>query len=502
MSLSDILTILGLIAAIIAFVSEKNREYLFLKFSYLHFGLLIAFEWFKGKNLYVSWLIIPGWPTVGAWAYIITVLILVFLFYRVYYGFFPSQNREKLISYYKNQILKGEFSFLVGLIERYHKNDISKYLELDSKNEVNPPILAFEEKAYEKELLKIITSNRLKIANNVYYEIIIDNTFIDNTVNTHPYLFADFICHLNTQRTSDEDFVYHYLSILIENNNYHLIRELRHNQNYNRHHRYNLPEENKILRSLFLDCNVANYNYAWQPFGQLTCKYLEQEAEKNYSPLKNKYREREKDELWSLRIYQAIWFFDIMVRESIGQSIPWHMWLFYFRHFTDLLIEVIPDQNDYDSDSEHPSYAHYMIYKQFNVMLEWLRVAHELNTDSRVIDTIRCLGWCVNSICQADDAKISAEFKRRQVERILTSYFNFSDSPDNIASTTAREWFERLFLNPKGVDYGVPIRTTEYLHTLQDAWDHFDKIPYQHHEDNGSIEQFVTNVITPLGLRE
>ena len=59
-----------------------------------------------------------------------------------------------------------------------------------------------------------------------------------------------------------------------------------------------------------------------------------------------------------------------------------------------------------------------------------------------------------------------------------------------------------MFLNPKGVDFGTPIITTEYLVALQDAWDEFDKFPYQYHEGNGSIQHFVTTVLTPLRLNE
>lgn len=178
------------------------------------------------------------------------------------------------------------------------------------------------------------------------------------------------------------------------------------------------------------------------------------------------------------------------------------MWLFYFRHFTDLLIEIIPIQNDYDGDSDYPSLAHKMIYEQFYIMTDWLDLAKEQETDNRVIDTIRCLGWCVHSICQADNSKISIRFRRSLLDLILSTYFNFSHYTNNIASTTARQWLDRMFLNPKGVDFGTPERTNEYLNALKDAWDEFDKVPYQYHEDNGSIPHFVTRIFTPLGLNE
>ena len=84
----------------------------------------------------------------------------------------------------------------------------------------------------------------------------------------------------------------------------------------------------------------------------------------------------------------------------------------------------------------------------------------------------------------------------------ISSLFEFSHYPYNIAATTARQWLETMFLNPKGVDLGISIRTPEYLTALQDAWDEFDKVPYQYYEDNGSIQHFIKKILIPIGLHE
>ena len=160
---------------------------------------------------------------------------------------------------------------------------------------------------------KSVNDNRLTYANNVYWEIITDETFLDNTVLTHPYLYTDFISCLTTKRKADEDFIFRYLSLLIKNNNYHLIRELKNNQNFSEFSRYKLPKENRILRSLFINVRVAEYNYAWQPYGKLTCKYLEEESEKKFSFLRTKYKGGDEHEMWDLMIFQAIWFFNITI---------------------------------------------------------------------------------------------------------------------------------------------------------------------------------------------
>src|SRR5690606_38742499 len=149
-------------------------------------------------------------------------------------------------------------------------------------------------------------------------------------------------------------------------------------------------------------------------------------------------------------------YFNYMVRETIYRDSGWHMWLFYFRHTIDHIIELIPEVNNYRPESEHSSFAHYIIYEQFDIMLGWIRLAKDQETDNQVIDTIRCLGWCIHSVCQADEQKLSKAFKKRQLDRCVDLYLDYAYYPDNIACSTAREWLTKLFLNPKGVEFGIP----------------------------------------------
>ena len=141
-----------------------------------------------------------------------------------------------------------------------------------------------------------------------------------------------------------------------------------------------------------------------------------------------------------------------------------------------------------------------MIYEQFSNMTGWLALARDQETDHRVIDTIRCLGKCIHLLCQASDDKILPRFRRSMLDMVLAAYFKFSDYPDNPASKTATKWFEKMFNFPKGTDFGLQEVTHEYLVALQDAWNHFDKVPFQYHGTGGAIERFRDKVLSPLGL--
>ena len=176
------------------------------------------------------------------------------------------------------------------------------------------------------------------------------------------------------------------------------------------------------------------------------------------------------------------------------------MGLFYFRHFTPCLIEIIPVENNYCDRAAYPSVAHYMILQQFIIMVDWLELAKDLNVDYRVKGTVECLGWCVVHICEADRYQISYGFTRDVLNLLFVTYFDFSRYPDNIGASRAREWLEKIFLSPKLDDCGLQNTTDEYLKSFQYAWNKFDKVRFEDH-DNGSIQQFARKVLTPLGLK-
>jgi hypothetical protein len=176
-------------------------------------------------------------------------------------------------------------------------------------------------------------------------------------------------------------------------------------------------------------------NYVWYPVGEGVIKSLKfDEPQKEF--LLKKYDSQLVPELWNHKIWIATVYFNYMVRETIFRNSEWHMWLFYFRNTIDLLIKIIPEDNTYSQESEHPSMAHYIIYEQFDIMLGWLELAKEQETGNRVIDTIRCLGNCFHSLCQADDSKISRNFKKSRLDRIINMYCDYTYYPDNVGCFT------------------------------------------------------------------
>lgn len=79
MTISDLLTLIGILLAIIAFISERNREYVILKLSnteitiivvlFFHIHFLLSYQWWTDKFEFLKRTQIEGFPTPDAWAY-------------------------------------------------------------------------------------------------------------------------------------------------------------------------------------------------------------------------------------------------------------------------------------------------------------------------------------------------------------------------------------------------------------------------------------------------
>lgn len=510
---SDFLTILTIVVAVWTVIPKKEKSFILLFFStvelwsilagvaYVHF--LMSFDWLLEN--WFPWLSIftvnKGIPA-ETWAYIISLLLLVVPVLKVLFGYFSKYKKQALIAHYNSLLKQNEIDLLYGYLQKYHINDIQRYLvglsNLPEKESIDIILRrrTEEDKVYE-ELAK---PTRINFAASVYGYILQDEHYVKAAATKYPELFATAIKGMQTKRAANQNFVKLYIECLFESKNQSFIQELKivndsNNSIRNIEQNYDLP----ILSGLLVNTEAAAENYVWYPVGEGSVKSLKFDDEQK-TFLIREYDHHLEPELWNYKIWIATVYFNYMVRETIYRDSGWHMWLFYFRHTTDQLIELIPKVNNYRAESDHPSFAHYIIYEQFDIMLGWIRLAKDLETDNRVIDIIRCLGWCIHSLCQADEQKIPRTFKKQQLDRVVDLYLNYAYFPDNIACSIAREWLTRLFLNPKGVDFGAPEITPEYLSLLSEVWDEYDRIPFTAHGNGHILEEFEVNILQQLGI--
>ena len=457
-------------------------------------------NWFPGLSVFV---LTKGIPS-KSWAYILALATIVYPIVKVTFSFFAKSRLSDLLSLYDAYLKEGEIDLLADIIVKYHIQDIEQFKRgLSQVPEKSGKDIVLRRRtdadvAYEK----LVSPKRLLFASGVYNNILRNETFVQGAANKYPQMFAKAFNGMRTKGSADQDFAKLYTGELFIHKNKSLIEELKIVNGSNSslldiQEQYDIP----ILAGLLSHTEAAAENYVWYSVGNEAVKSLKHDANQREF-LRQEHDYDLEPEMWGQKIYVAIVYFNYMVRETIYNDNAYHMWLFYYDRFVTLLIELLPKENTYEPRSEYPSFAHKMIYEQFSIMTDWLALARDQETDHRIIDTIRCLGKCIHSLCQASDSKILPRFRRSMLDMVLHAYFKFSDYPDNPASKTAREWFEKMFAFPKGTDFGTREVTDEYLGAIQDAWNHFDKVPYQYHGTGEAIERFKDNVLFPLGIED
>ena len=512
MTISDLLTLIGILLAIIAFVSERTREYIFLKlskkelwllaFSFLYVHFLLYYQWWREKLECLGKFEFDGFPTSETWAYIISVVTLFYFSWKIFYGNFPLSRKDKLLSYYKKLLLKNDISFLAELVEKYHLEDVVEFLKkkksIKIKNETGHWALDHQE--YLKQYHKVIKGKKITYGGIIYGNIILNDTFLDNAANINPYLFTKIIQQLNDNELKDVDFVNRYLKVLMTNKNGSFFREIRNNQNLGEFDAYKIEKERPILFTLFNDITVCSVNQAWRGVGEPAIIEMQEEAKKEYSVLRESNREQDNDTLWSFRITIAIWYFDIMVRQSIAQNVNNHMWMFYYYHFVKEIIANMQDLPFKESDLNRKSRNFDLLESIFMKMMDWKNVILKSKNDYLTKSVYDCIGECTYELAITD--KLRKDDKNYLInwvwEDLIQTYAqdNNSDEIINKIINIGFDMFKRptmLFL-PDSQD--ISLKDKKYLSALQILWDKRDIAGLRDYQDR--VDDFKTNVINEL----
>lgn len=512
---SDFLTILGLALAIWSFIPNKERDFILLFFSKFEIGvfifglfyihLLMSFDWIL--NNWCPWLskfTVSGGIPANIYAYIISLIIIVWPILKVAKFYFSGSRLDDLISLYKSLLYDGDAELLHKYISKYHEDDIKQFLiglsHLPEKESIE--ILLRSRTEADEKYESLISPKRIRFASYVYGKIIQDETFVRIIAPIYPEFFGRIFIGIENENASNEELIKLFLEVVFETKNKTFIHELKIvNDSFDSIEIQCKRTDLTILRGILVNTKAASANSVWYPIGEGMVKSLNYDREQKDFLLKE-YDSDLKLELWNQKIWIGTVYFNYMVRETIYRDSKWHMWLFYYRTTVELLIENIPKVNKYDHKLAYPSFIHYILDQTFGIMLEWLELAEKLNTKNRVIDTIRCLGWCLNLLNQADEDKISRKFKVDLWDRVIYMYYNIELESENIASSTIKDWLIKLFLNPRRVDKGEPEITDEYISILNEAWNNFDKIPLSHHGQDELLKDFVVNILNPLGIED
>jgi hypothetical protein len=506
MGISDILTLIGLLFAIFAFIYEGEGEFIFIKFNWLDVAIivlallllnyLIYYDFYleKGlvwKALYFTWGLNPS-----TWAYILSLGIIGYLFFRIFFGAIPFSNRDKLINFYKRLVNKGDFDKVMGYIEKYHEKMVFQYHAVFKKNQ------HLQEVEYEKadsvtqfRLMRgdanyrnrVSYSRQEKLAGSVYRWIIERDDFIDATANEFPYFYSEIYKYFNYTYSPNEETINSFFTTLLGNNNKFLKRELSSNVNSKEGERYNyrFEEDNLLLKSVFEDLKVAETTYVWKPFGEVAIQEIGSLEEDHFL-----FQLRNSDihtdlKFLDLSIGKSIRFFDIMVRQAIYKKHGYHMWLPYYYHFVHDILEVTPHQEKFGIDDwrgDYPTNYLYLIYRITSNIYDWYHAMEDALYDG-IGDTIsKTMSGILLEISNSDS--VGKDWSINQFKLFIKIYCEVSTAPLKEKNEEASkeinkpiaESIEKVMLRPA---YGNDDEMKEYWRILKLAWSKFDRVPYE-----------------------
>lgn len=517
MTISDLLTLIGILLAIIAFVTERTREYVFLKLSkptfwllallFLFIHFLLFYSWWREKLVCLQEFEFEDFPLSSTWAYLISIVTVSFFSWKIFSGNFPLSRKNNLLMYYKKLLLKNDIAFLAELVEKYHLEEVIAYLKkrktIKVKEDTSPYLYSQE---YDKQYKKNIKGRKLIYGGTIYGNIILNETFLDNVANINPYIFAKVIQQLNDIELKDDDFVNRYLKILMTNKNGNFFREIRNTQDLNTFGAYQIKVGRPILYALFNDVTVCSINQAWRGVGEPAIIEMQEEAKKEYSSLRESDREQDSDTIWTFRTTIAIWYFDIMVRQSIVQKVNDHMWMFYYYHFVKSIFTNMRDLPFPNSEMNRKSRNFDLIETIFTKMMDWKDVIVKSKNVELIESVYDCMGQCVYELAITD--KLRDEDKNYLInwvweDLIKTSAPAAIGTDNEITKNVVEVGFE-MFKRPSMLftpdsKYISDIdreRHNKYLTALQILWNRKDIAGLTNYNDRVAL--FKSNVIDKL----
>lgn len=457
---SDLLTILGVVAAVWAIIPQKSRLNFRLRVSPLDW-LVITFVVFLCHYLvFESVFRSIGWYyTLGPWLfgldkssgiYLLLLSLSGFILFRAKTTKLAKRNIGIFEKLFNSLLMTKQYAELAPLLEQ-HVGDIfdisdsgslrarvAEFIRPRWKFEV---LLAGEEEPKQKRLEKNLEELRSwiadqlevkdrpeKIAREIVRKLTTTPHLICYLAGSYPYLCLEI---LKQPLARNEEFLDEFMRALIEDETSIFYAELRNNHNIRGHHRLAIPDENKLLSFFFKDIKVAEAHGVYRSVGEVTCQLIDFDsklATSHNGPL-GYY---DQVGIYKCPIYCGIQFFQIMVHEGLHQGIQSHLWLYYFTHFTDKIVERLRPLKADDSEHEFSTPFHFLLYRIVSTTMDWIDEAQyiedkaalrlkgeSLNNDNAYIpfNAALAIGRIMHTIISSE--KLGDRFKVYMLEVVL-----------------------------------------------------------------------------------
>ncbi|WP_420573031.1 hypothetical protein [Kordia sp.] len=199
MGVSDLLSLIGIFLAIIAFLDSSERKFILNKFSTLDFffillyfiivNYLIFYDWWS-KNLdFLNYFEFINFPSASTWAYFISIILIVWFLYKILYASFPKKNKDKVLQFYNYLLAKKEYHNLFNYLEKYD------FKKLTNKKSDSFQVILLEEVIGNKLFLKETASYNFEFVIELLHtnnnSILCDNFIYSQLSNQHSYILTN-----------------------------------------------------------------------------------------------------------------------------------------------------------------------------------------------------------------------------------------------------------------------------------------------------------------------
>lgn len=420
-----VITVIALIAAVLAIVPRSRRLDLQVRFQSFDSALaiiafLVAFflQFYDFFQAHISRLAPKGcWPeglTPTNAIYMDVLLFAMILGARLYFAKLTPGKMAAYRDLIEDLYWDRKFGELITLLQahlrslfRIYEGDyliprlrakldplrflkIPTYLSEEAKGEPNPSSF-LRERALLKSSMDSAIISRIRLicframsaldksdssqqhAAEIIRGIFVAPRFLAALAQTRPYLGLDII-QASSNRFERAAILDAFLKELLRDPHSVFFREIGNKQNVSKG-RYEIPETNRLLHYFLSDVQVAQELGVYKPIGDFLIAYLENltrhPSDDTYNWVLDK--EFENSDAWRSPLFIGIQFFDIMVKEALFQNVEWHMWLYYLPHIVEGIVRNYRlDDPLVDPTYELPTRYSELLYRIFSNIRGWI----------------------------------------------------------------------------------------------------------------------------------
>lgn len=267
-------------------------------------------------------------------------------------------------------------------------------------------------------------------AQDIVRRVLLSGEFIDVLASARPELALRILDQSPIERTKFVDLLF---AAWLRNPSSPLYHELRNTVEMLSGYRYQLRSEHRILAFFLTDIRIAEQHAVYNSVGRFALDDLDRRLR---APEEDDQRQARPDfedvDRWQSPAHAAIRFFDIMIPEALHQGVKWHMWLNYMPLLVQRFVRNLAGLPDsVDLDREWPTPYHYLIYESSDCLRRWVRESYELDPNSSSVrhdpsqkewnnipgSAILALGEVLRSVLQANHLTLA--FRTYMLEVVL-----------------------------------------------------------------------------------